>query len=240
VLLRSDGTAVACGREEEGQCDLPALEAGVTYVQASAGGRHVVLLRSDGSAVACGSNEDGQCSLPALEEDARYVQVSAGAHHTALVRSDGTAVACGAEEHQRCRLPPLDEDATCVQALAGSRYTVLLQSDGAAVACGLALRAPEDGAIFEQDLAQVAVTDRIVDLRFADLGGGLVRLTCSSMSGEEMHCLTASWADSVGDVRALLALAIFAANARLCVVLPSGRLLEAADAEASLADAAEA
>ena len=32
VLLRSDGTAVACGRNADGQCHLPALDGGLTYV----------------------------------------------------------------------------------------------------------------------------------------------------------------------------------------------------------------
>merc|ERR1740121_1114422 len=31
VLLRSDGTAVACGLNDDGQCDLPALVADLTY-----------------------------------------------------------------------------------------------------------------------------------------------------------------------------------------------------------------
>ena len=32
VLLRSDGPAVACGSNFDGQCDLPALDGGRTYV----------------------------------------------------------------------------------------------------------------------------------------------------------------------------------------------------------------
>mgnify|MGYP003305096851 CR=1 FL=1 len=55
VLLRSDGTAVACGRDNaHGQLSLPALEEGVTYTQADVSSYHTVLLRSDGKAVACG------------------------------------------------------------------------------------------------------------------------------------------------------------------------------------------
>ena len=36
VLLRSDGCAVACGDNECGQCDIPALDDDVTYTQVSA------------------------------------------------------------------------------------------------------------------------------------------------------------------------------------------------------------
>ena len=64
VLLRSDGSAVACGSNYHGRCDIPGLEEGICYTQVSAGVFHSVLLRSDGSGVACGSNADGECNIP--------------------------------------------------------------------------------------------------------------------------------------------------------------------------------
>ena len=74
VLLRNDGTAVACGENRFEQCNLPALDEGLTYTQVAAGGFHTVLLRSDGTAVACGRNDDEQCSLPALDEGLTYTR----------------------------------------------------------------------------------------------------------------------------------------------------------------------
>ena len=94
-LLRSDGTAVAIGRNVDGQCSIPALDRGITYTHISAGGRHTVLLRNDGTAVAIGRNVEGQCSIPPLDQEITYTQISAGAGHTVLFRSDGTAVAIG-------------------------------------------------------------------------------------------------------------------------------------------------
>ena len=73
VLLRSDGTAVACGSNSDGECDLPPLPAGQRYVQVAAGPDHTVLLRSDGTALACGLDGDGQCDLPPLIEGLTYV-----------------------------------------------------------------------------------------------------------------------------------------------------------------------
>ena len=67
VLLRSDGTAVACGYNDSGRCDLAAVEGGLTNTQVAGGLFHTVLLRSDGTAAACGYNICGQCDLPALE-----------------------------------------------------------------------------------------------------------------------------------------------------------------------------
>ena len=56
VLLRSNGTAVACGDNEEGQCSIPALDGHMTYTQTIAGYGYTVLLRSDGTVMACGGN----------------------------------------------------------------------------------------------------------------------------------------------------------------------------------------
>jgi len=73
VLLRDNGTAVAFGRNLEGQCDIPALADGLTYMQAAAGAFHTVLLRSDGTAVAFGGNRRGQCEVPELAAGLAYV-----------------------------------------------------------------------------------------------------------------------------------------------------------------------
>jgi len=133
VLLRSDGTAVACGLNDEGQCDLPALEEGVIYTQIAAGAFHTVLLRSDGTAVACGRNNEGQCDLPALEGGVFYTQVAAGeCHHTVLLRSDGTAVACGCNKCEQCDLPALEGGPTYICTL-GRRLILQASLDGTAM-----------------------------------------------------------------------------------------------------------
>ena len=75
LLLRSDGTAVACGDNSSGEFEIPALDEGISYIQVSAGTYHSVLLRSDGHAVACGSNTEGQCNIPPLDKGLRYTQV---------------------------------------------------------------------------------------------------------------------------------------------------------------------
>ena len=105
VLLRSDGHAVACGLNDDGQCDIPPLEEGVCYTQVSAGGGHSVLLRSDGSAVACGRKNEGQCDIPPLEEGVFYKQVSAGQVHSVFLQSDGSAVARGGNFAGQCNTP---------------------------------------------------------------------------------------------------------------------------------------
>merc|ERR1712151_936162 len=76
VLLRSDGTAATCGSNSNGKCDVPALEAGLTYTSVAAGAYYTVLLRSDGTAATCGSNDGGQCDVPALEAGLTYTSMA--------------------------------------------------------------------------------------------------------------------------------------------------------------------
>ena len=102
VLIRSNGIAVACGDDGAGQCDIPALNGGLKYIQAAAGYYHTVLLRSNGTAIAWGLNDNGCCNIPALDGDATYTQVAAGNLHTVLLRSDGTVVACGVNDPGQC------------------------------------------------------------------------------------------------------------------------------------------
>ena len=136
VLLCSDGRAVACGKNTDGQCNIPPLDEGVSYTQISAGHFHTVLLRSDGSVAACGSNLHGQCNIPPLDEGVSYTQISADHFHTVLLRSDGIVVACGANFLGQCNIPRLDEGVSYTQISAGNDHTVLLRSDGSVVACG--------------------------------------------------------------------------------------------------------
>ena len=105
VLLRSDGCAVACGRNPDQRCCIPPLAAGQSYIQVSAGNCHTVLLRSDGTAVACGGFVQGQCDIPPLDDGIFYTEVSAGYEHTVLLRSDGRAVACGKNREGQCQIP---------------------------------------------------------------------------------------------------------------------------------------
>ena len=60
IGLKSDGTVVAVGYNEYGQCDLSNW---TDIVAVSAGGIYTVGLKSDGTVVAVGSNSDDQCDV---------------------------------------------------------------------------------------------------------------------------------------------------------------------------------
>ena len=181
VLIRNDGRVAACGLNDDGQCTLPALEDGVTYVLVSAGGTHTVLLRSDGRAAACGLNLDGQCTLPALEDGVTYVQVSAGFRHTVLLRSDGRAAACGRNLDGQCALPSLRSWREFLMCAAPrARY----------------VRDSEHGAHTSESLA--------VQLCFCKEGSE-IRITAESISGHELGSLRVNDSDCAGYLQQALA-----------------------------------
>ena len=135
VLLRSNRTVVACGRNDYGQCNLA-------------------------SAVPCALkgwwDSSGQCDVPKLNKGLTYTHVAAGGAHTVLRKSDGTVAVCGLKHPvlrksdgavfavlrpRSCSVcgiaPALEDGLTYTHAAAGFLYTVLLQSDGRVVAFGL-------------------------------------------------------------------------------------------------------
>ncbi|CAK0907181.1 unnamed protein product, partial [Prorocentrum cordatum] len=240
VLLRSDGTAVACGYNDEGQCDIPALVGDVTYTQVAAGGRHTVLLRSDGTAMACGYNDEGQCDIPALVRDVTYSQVAAGAGHTVLLRSDGTAVACRHFDEGQHDLPAMVGGVTYSQVAAGGDHTVLLRSDGTAVACGWNDHGQCDIPALVGDVVYVAHLLPTLLLQ-ARLEGGSV---CFVTLGGAERCRV-PWAGPAArleDVYGQLTEARRAGRMGtgawgVDAVLPDGRLISRASAEETVASA---
>jgi len=82
VARRSDGSVVAWGKNDRGQCNVPALPGGLTYLRVAAGEKHCVARRSDGSVVAWGSNQVSQCNVPAQPGGNSYLEVAAGGDQT--------------------------------------------------------------------------------------------------------------------------------------------------------------
>lgn len=60
VGLCKDGTVVAAGSNDEGQCNVSEWR---EIIAIAAHHRHTVGLRKDGTVVATGANEDGQCEV---------------------------------------------------------------------------------------------------------------------------------------------------------------------------------
>jgi hypothetical protein len=103
LALTSDGNVVAWGSNGDGELDVPALPAGLTYTAVSSGGGFSVALRSDGTVVAWGDDGVGQTDVPMGLSG--VVAISAGYSDTLALKSDGTVVAWGEDQSGDTEVP---------------------------------------------------------------------------------------------------------------------------------------
>ena len=140
VGLKANGTVVAVGENEAGQCDVDGWRG---IIQVAAGIGHTVGLKANGTVVAVGCNDFtdpyfgdvvryqfGQCDVGGWTD---IIQVAAGANswHTVGVKSDGTVIAVGDNQNGQCDVGNWID---IVQVAAGTGHTVGLKSDGTVVA----------------------------------------------------------------------------------------------------------
>lgn len=127
VGLKIDGTTLAVGFNQYGQCDVSGW---TDIIAVSAGGCFTVGLRPDGTVVSTGANEDGQCNV---HDWKNIVAVSTGEYHTVGLKSDGTVVATGWNQYNQCNV----ENWTDIVAIGTGQYhTIGLKSNGEVVAVG--------------------------------------------------------------------------------------------------------
>jgi hypothetical protein len=91
VGLKNDGTVVAVGDNDYGQCSV---DGWLDIDKVAAGGYHTVGLKNDGTVVAVGDNGYGQCSVGNWTD---VNEVAAGGYHTLGLKSDDTLLAAGPE-----------------------------------------------------------------------------------------------------------------------------------------------
>ena len=127
VGLKADGTVVAEGEKNYGQCNVSNW---TDIVAISAGSSHTVGLKSNGTVVAVGCNGDGRCNVSYWTN---IVAVSAGGSHTVGLKSDGTVVAVGDNDDGECNVRGWRD---IVAVSAGCGHTVGLKADGTVVAVG--------------------------------------------------------------------------------------------------------
>ena len=123
VGLKADGTVVAVGWNEVGQCEVSDWR---DIVAISAGDVHTVGLKADGTVVAVGNNGD-------VSGWRDIVAISAGRFHTVGLKADGTVVAVGDNSFGQCDVSDWRD---IVAISAGDDHTVGLKADGTVVAVG--------------------------------------------------------------------------------------------------------
>lgn len=122
VARRSDDSIVVWGSTSFGQASVPALPAGVSIVELSAGSTHVAARLSDGSAIAWGDNQYGQCDVPAPPAGVVYDQVAADGAFTATRLSDGTVNVWGPSATGPYRAPALPAGTTYTDVSVGGTH----------------------------------------------------------------------------------------------------------------------
>ena len=127
VGLKKDGTVVAVGDNDEGQCDVSGWR---DIIAVSAGDNHTVGLKRDGTVVAVGLNGYGQCDVSGWRD---IIAVSAGDNHTVGLKRDGTVVAVGFNVDGQFDVSGWSD---IIAVSAGHNYIVGLKRDGTVVAVG--------------------------------------------------------------------------------------------------------
>jgi hypothetical protein len=127
VGIRPDGTVVATGNNDDGQCNVD----GWTDIGlVAAGFSHTVGLEEAGTVVATGNNDDGQCNVGGWTDIALVV---AGDWHTVGLKNDGSVVATGKSDQGQCDILGW---ADIQQVAAGGAHTIALEEGGTVVATG--------------------------------------------------------------------------------------------------------
>ena len=98
VGVKDNGTVVAVGWKDDGQCDVSDWK---DIVQVAAGAWHTVGVKNNGHVVAVGRDYEGQCDVSGWTD---IVQVTAGWKHTVGLKSDGTVVATGDNNYGQCNV----------------------------------------------------------------------------------------------------------------------------------------
>ena len=124
VGLKKDGTVMAVGNNEYGQCDVSKWK---DIIAVSAGTYHTVGLKKDGTVIAVGNNEYGQCDVSKWKD---IVAVSAEYYQTAGLKKDGTVVVVGNNDDGQCNVSDWEN---IIDVSAGNTFTVGLKQDGTIV-----------------------------------------------------------------------------------------------------------
>jgi tetratricopeptide (TPR) repeat protein len=181
VGLEQDGTVVAVGENEYGQCNVSGW---TDIIAVSAGDSHTVGLKATGTVVAIGNNKYGQCAVYTWAD---IVSVSTGSDHTVGLKADGTVVATGLNNQGQCNV----SDWTDIIAIsAGNSHTVGLKSDGTVVAVGLNYHSSCDVSDWADIVAISASNSHTVGLK----SDGTVVAVGSNSSGQ---CNVTNWTNIV-------------------------------------------
>ncbi|MGE5389624.1 MAG: YDG domain-containing protein [Deltaproteobacteria bacterium] len=133
LARRNDGTVVAWGDNNDGQCNVPSGLSGATAI---AGCGHTLAIRNDGTVAAWGYNSDGQCIVPPqlTNGTTTATAVAAGISHSLALTSSGTVIAWGNNDFGQCNVPGGLSGVIAISAKGFA--SMALKNDGTVVAWG--------------------------------------------------------------------------------------------------------
>ncbi|MCR5795888.1 MAG: protein kinase [Solobacterium sp.] len=127
VALKEDGTVIAAGSNDLGECDVSEWR---NIVEISAGDYYTVGLREDGTVNVTGysiRNEDDAAGWNNI------ISVAAADEHTLGLKDDGTVAAVGNNDKGQCNVSEWED---IISVSAGDRHSVGLRKNGTVVAAG--------------------------------------------------------------------------------------------------------
>ena len=187
VALKNNGTVVANGNNNYGQCDVSDW---TDIVAVTAGcGEHTVGLKSDGTVVAVGNNDMGQCNVSGWTD---IVAVSAGWQHTVGVKRDGTIVFAGDDNNTRFDIL----DWTNIKTIFEDNFIIVgIKNDNTVVAKGVIFGDDEDvGQCDVSDWTNIVAVDTGRDYTVGLRSDGTVVATGKNNKGQ---CDVSDWTDIV-------------------------------------------
>lgn len=126
VAVRADGSVVATGDNDRGQCYVSGWR---DVVAVAAGWSHTVGLCANGTVVAVGDNDHGQRNVSGWND---IVAVAAGTYHTLGLKANGTVVTTEGDKWWH----NVSSWNKVIAVAAGGNHSVGLRADGTVVAAG--------------------------------------------------------------------------------------------------------
>ena len=142
LALRSNGSILAFGNNQAGQCNVPALPPGLIYKSVVARGELSGALRSDGQILLWGNGAQGQSTVPNLPSGVTWTMLDIGRTHCLGLRSDGQISGWGAGVAGSMVAPTLPAGTTYTSVHAGWDFSIAMRSDGELVSFGASLNIP--------------------------------------------------------------------------------------------------
>lgn len=140
VGLKKDGTVLATGANESGQCDITEW---TDIIAVSAGNGYTIGLKSDGTLVAVGNDSFGKCDVSDWTD---IVAISTGGEITAGLKTNGTAIATGGNLLDVSEI----QDWSNITAISvGEDFIIGLKTDGTVVSAGQYIQREIDGIRYD-------------------------------------------------------------------------------------------